>query len=497
MASPGRLMQKQCAATLSRKGSLASKYFNHGHVRHKSTKAVAAEGTAEEGEETTSAVGGRARFSPEVLFGKNKIGWIGLPEELLASIDTELADSKPRQLKRDVERIHSSLRSTGSAAKLIKYATSDGRTRVPLIEPHTIQYGPLETKAYVASRTVPAYAAAINVMTQVATRCPDFAPTSCMDFATGPGTALWAANRVWDSITENVGIDLSEAMLAAAMRIAETNDAEATAKIRNLSTRRYLSSSEAAPKSDLVIANFALGDLASDAIRKTTIESLWNQTGDVLVLIERGTPEGFKRIATARAMILAKENKSSAEAAAVATPSPSTSTNAELQEKHPPLAELPVAENVHVVVPCPHSQTCPMLAQSSWCHFSQRIQRSRHMMMTAPNHVSNNHQDIKFSYVVLRRGPKPTATAQPTQPNFVTESFNWPRIIAPPMKRDKHVVMDMCASSGRLERINVSKGKSGKAIYHEARKSAWGDIWPHKPVGTVVVKEPEKSDDER
>ncbi|KAI8912068.1 mitochondrial small ribosomal subunit Rsm22-domain-containing protein [Powellomyces hirtus] len=449
---------------------MASKYFNHGHVRHKSTKAVAAEGTAEEGKETTSAVGGRARFSPEVLFGKNKIGWIGLPEELLASIDSELAGTtiKPRQLKRDVERIHSSLRSTGSAAKLIKYATSDGRTRVPLIEPHTIQYGPLETKAYVASRTVPAYAAAINVMTQVATRCPDFAPTSCMDFATGPGTALWAANRVWDSITENVGIDLSEAMLAAGVRIAETNNAEATAKIRNLSTRRYLSSSEAAPESDLVIANFALGDLASDAIRKTTIESLWNQTGDVLVLIERGTPEGFKRIATARAMILAKENK-----------------------------KLPVAENVHVVVPCPHSQTCPMLAQSSWCHFSQRIQRSRHMMMTAPNHVLNNHQDIKFSYVVLRRGPKPTATAQPQQPNFVTESFNWPRIIAPPMKRDKHVVMDMCASSGRLERINVSKGKSGKAIYYEARKSAWGDIWPHKPVGTVVVKEPKKSDDER
>ncbi|KAJ3153004.1 hypothetical protein HDU86_005460 [Geranomyces michiganensis] len=474
MPGPTRLLQKTAACAASRSCGPAT---NRCRRRPLSTTTTAHTETAHTEHSAASfaeidneaSAGGKARFSPQVTFGKNKIGWVSLPDEIITAIDAELASTNNRLLKRDVARIHASLRSTGSASKLIKYATP--ATRVPLIAPHTIQYGPLETQAYIASRTVPAYAAAWNVLIQVARRCPDFQPKSCLDFGTGPGTALWAANGVWSGIETNVGIDLSEPMLMAAGRLAAGSDS----RVRGFSTRRFLPLDDSVPPpSDLVIASFVLEDLATDAVRTATVATLWGRTADTLVLIDRGTPEGFARIAAARAEILAAESEKETTLGISETVSEGTSTIAQPQ----------ASDRVHIVAPCPHSLACPMLAQSSWCHFSQRIQRSKHMMATSPDRVSKNHQDIKFAYVVLRRGPVARGDAAP----FVAEAFSWPRVIAPPMKRDKHVVLDYCGSRGRLERTIVSKGKAGKAIYYEARKSAWGDIWPHPPFGTVVEK---------
>lgn len=38
-----------------------------------------------------------------------------------------------------------------------------------------------------------------------------------------------------------------------------------------------------APKTDLVISAFTLGDITSEALQKSTVEQLWSQTGDILV----------------------------------------------------------------------------------------------------------------------------------------------------------------------------------------------------------------------
>lgn len=59
-----------------------------------------------------------------------------------------------------------------------------------------------------------------------------------------------------------------------------------------------------APKTDLVVSSFTLGDISSAALQKSTVEQLWAQTGDILVLIDRGTPIGFSNIARARQWIL-------------------------------------------------------------------------------------------------------------------------------------------------------------------------------------------------
>jgi hypothetical protein len=120
-------------------------------------------------------------------------------------------------------------------------------------------------------------------------------------------------------------------------------------------------------------------------------------------------------------------------------------------------------------------------------------------------HSGVGHEDIGYSYVVIRRGPRPsipgvevgrlgevgrrqlqleeaklppvelelddgnlqtppTPTASSTLPDKLiephdpspaemeqlikTEAFHWPRLISPPLKKSRHIIMDVCSPSG-------------------------------------------------
>lgn len=67
------------------------------------------------------------------------------------------------------------------------------------------------------------------------------------------------------------------------------------------------------------------------------------------------------------------------------------------------------------------------------------------------------------------------------------ESFSWPRLIKPPLKKGGHVTLDACCASGNIERFTISKA-SGRQAYQDARKAKWGDLFPHPPRGRSVVK---------
>lgn len=67
------------------------------------------------------------------------------------------------------------------------------------------------------------------------------------------------------------------------------------------------------------------------------------------------------------------------------------------------------------------------------------------------------------------------------------EAYQWPRLVAPPLKRSGHVVMDVCAAEGEIQRMTVPKSHS-KQGYHDARKVNWGDLFPHEPKGKVLTR---------
>ena len=67
----------------------------------------------------------------------------------------------------------------------------------------------------------------------------------------------------------------------------------------------------------------------------------------------------------------------------------------------------------------------------------------------------------------------------------VASSFSWGRLVRPPIKRSRHVILDMCSANGELDRhivarSNAWEGGVGKQGYKAARKSKWGDLWPYR-----------------
>ncbi|EHK97560.1 putative 37S ribosomal protein S22, mitochondrial [Glarea lozoyensis 74030] len=117
---------------------------------------------------------------------------------------------------------------------------------------------------------------------------------------------------------------------------------------------------------------------------------------------------------------------------------------------------------------------------------------------------ARNHEDVKFSYVAIRRGidlrnhkksllqgdvatdqafegweetDLPDTESHKSDPSELKfHSLSLPRAILPPLKRRGHVTLDLCTPSGKLERWTVPKSFS-KTAYRDARKSKWGDLW--------------------
>ncbi|KAK0526069.1 hypothetical protein OC842_005300 [Tilletia horrida] len=75
------------------------------------------------------------------------------------------------------------------------------------------------------------------------------------------------------------------------------------------------------------------------------------------------------------------------------------------------------------------------------------------------------------------------------------ESYEWPRLIRPPLKKGGHVTFDACCASGAIERFTIPKS-AGKQAYQDARKATWGDIFPHPPKnGKTSIRIPAASDE--
>ncbi|CAB5374075.1 unnamed protein product [Rhizophagus irregularis] len=433
------------------------------------------------------------RKSPAAIFGTKRIGWVILPDWLNEAVLEIVKEHDKEMIKHDANRIYQSLRSTTgydpkfdvdfkdpimgpckSARNAFKRFVLENE-----VKPHVLEYGTREAMAYIAGYLPISYGPIFNVLTELKSRIPDFSPQSVMDFGTGPGTAIWVSHNIWDKHVPNfLGIDISESMLRTAEKLLSFQPKED--RIKNIEFKRYLSYEPHQLKHDLVISAFTLNELPNDNIRETVLESLWNRTNDLLVLIENGTPAGFKIIAEARKRIL-NINKQNNEV---------ESTIDNLEDEIKSITK----HGAHVVAPCPHDGICPLVKSRNWCHFSQRINRPLYLMQTK-NVKNHNFEDSKYCYVILRKGQRPKLLTEFTSTNadkpsdnkrdLTVEAYHWSRLVMPPMKRSAHVVLDYCSKTGYIERGIIPKSQ-GKVPYRDARKSIWGDLFPHEPKKPAV-----------
>jgi ribosomal protein RSM22 (predicted rRNA methylase) len=315
-----------------------------------------------------------------------------LPPPLRAAIDRELDGIALADLARASEALSQRYRAE----------VQDGRVHLA---------DDAAARAYLTTRLPATFAAISAALSAVAEARPDFAPRSALDAGAGPGTATWAAAQRWDSLEDATLVEASPAIRVVGERLGLT-----VARVTWLAARLDAALADLSP-SDLVLLAYVLDELP-EATRAPLIKQLWTLTTDTLLIVEPGTPTGWKRILYARDIL--------------------------------------IKAGAHILAPCPHARSCPLVAPD-WCHFSARVARSRLHREAKGGTVP--WEDEKFIYVAASR-----------QPGLRVEA----RVIAPPRASKAAVTLKLCQDDGyAADRVFAKRAGDSFKV---ARRLDWGDI---------------------
>ena len=314
-----------------------------------------------------------------------------LPAELKAALEAKLHGLSRSDAAERSARISQTYRAGGSSAAI--------RTGADAL-------------AYALARmpaTYAAVAASLNALCEIR---PDFAPKRLLDIGAGPGTATWAAAETFPSLGDFMAIDANTALRTLALDLFGKSSRLSNIQYKQGEAGAVVANAEPA---ELVIASYLLGEIG-DTERAALADLMWTTTSDVLLIIEPGTPAGYARIITLRAQL--------------------------------------IALGAHVAAPCPHDGECP-LAAPDWCHFTQRLPRSR--AHKALKDAELPFEDEKFAYVALTRGP---IAGRPS------------RVLAQPVVGKVEVTAKLCTPGGL---VMAKVPRRAKADYARARRWRWGD----------------------
>ena len=318
--------------------------------------------------------------------------------------------------------------SNQEMAKASREVTESYRMGLP--EGRLPQFSPLHLAAYAQVR-MPATAA---VGAAVLRRCLESASpsnfTSHLDLFSGPGTMVWAAANVLPQLPDCTTLLEQDArFIALGKRLLEVGGVAAEQNIAYHQTRLPTFPASLAPH-DLVTLSYGLGELPA-ADLDAVVRNAWQLTQQTLVLIEPGTPRGFAIIAQARNLL--------------------------------------IASGAVIVAPCPHQMMCPMLvdqhlAEKKWCHFAERVSRSRDHRRIKGGVVG--FEDEKYSYLIACRPDPENQVPPPSQPPTA-------RLVGRPRVRNAGVDLPLCMPDGTL--ADLLAPRRDKLFFRLAKVRKWGD----------------------
>lgn len=318
-----------------------------------------------------------------------------LPADLRLALANELASAPQKNVADAAEKLSNRYRSGQALAN------------------GTFLHSRADVVAYTAYRLPATFAAIYAALNEARERRPDWHPHSLLDAGSGPGSALWAASELWPELEQVTLLERDEAMITCGKQIAT----QARSRIVREAIWQQvdlLGQWESEPK-DLVITAYVLNELPASQ-RGNLINKLWSITTGTLVIIEPGTPAGYSHVIQARQQL--------------------------------------IASGANIIAPCPHNRPCPM-AGNDWCHFAQRITRTRQQRQVKQATLS--YEDEKFSYIAASQTP-----GSPIQG----------RVVRHPLIRPGHIHLQLCTPEGLKNSIVTRKDKEA---FREAREIAWGD----------------------
>ena len=172
---------------------------------------------------------------------------------------------------------------------------------------------------------------------------------------------------------------------------------------------------------DLVVGAYLLNELPERSLDEA-VEALYLAADKALLLVEPGTPEGFRTLLRVRRRL--------------------------------------VKLGAHIAAPCPHQKECPLIREQDWCAFTCRVSRDKLHLRLKGGDVP--YEDEKFCFL--------TVTKEPAKPVSA-------RILRHPQIAPGRVQLTLCTEQG-IESRTVSK-KDG-ALFRLARKAASGDAFEEK-----------------
>ncbi|KAK1442075.1 37S ribosomal protein S22 like protein [Babesia gibsoni] len=323
----------------------------------------------------------------------------------------------------------------------------------------TIHFSPNIAVAHTAHTFFGNYAVFLRIFNEMKVRAPNFKPSRVMFYNAGAGASIVALNTIWDlnAFEDIMVVEPSRNLL----KICEFLVPE----FKNL--RYQCDIYDSTDRFDCVVVPYAMTNIRGSQERSLLIKNLWNRinVGGYMVIVEPGTPTGFRIIHSLRELFISQLKKGC----------------------------------FHFLAPCPHEGLCPLaLTGKDWCHFSQRIYRIPHYLYKKGS-ISRSIDNEKYSYLVIAKstGPRQLLKREERAKTAAEKSFFWSRIVMPPLKLGRRVLMDVCASPNSFKRIIVPKSTPESGGYKHARDAMWGDLWrfverEERPIARGYVPEEAK-----
>ena len=239
---------------------------------------------------------------------------------------------------------------------------------------------------------------------------------SVLDVGAGTGAASWAVAEALNKNLEITCLEREDAMINLGKEYMQGENIS----LSNATwIKQDVSNTEIKEKADLVISSYMLNEFAEET-RIKAVQKLWNVTNKLLLIIEPGTPESFKKMKKIR--------------------------------------EYLIECGGNVIAPCVHNQKCE-LPENDWCQFTCRISRSKlHKILKGGD---SPFEDEKFFYLAISK------TKEVGVQKEVSRVLRHPKIEA------GKITLKVCDENGIREKMITKKEKD---LFKIARKIESGDV---------------------
>ena len=268
-----------------------------------------------------------------------------------------------------------------------------------------------EALAYSIMRMPATFCAVTTALRHTLNIVENYKIETVLDIGAGTGAATWAINELINP-KEITCLERETAMRDVGQALMRYN-----AEMQNTEwINEDITNSQLIKGADLIISSYMINELKQEE-RKNVIKTLLQLESKIVLIIEPGTPEGFKNI---------KE-----------------------------IQKIALESGAYIIAPCTNQQICK-LPENDWCHTTVRVERNKIHKLLKSGELP--YEDEKFSYIAISKENSGTAES---------------RILRHPIIESGKITLKLC-TNGNIEQKIITKKE--KEQFKQAKKKKCGDF---------------------